>query len=121
MPAKVPEVVASVSLTNQSATIGTTTLYSPSTAGLFRINQYGSVKTNGDGFGFHVNWTDTAGNAIAMTSFGIVSAPNGNISGSASTMIIQADASTNITYSVPAISLTGADTYNLYIVVESLQ
>ena len=64
-----PCVVASVSLTGQTADVFKTPLYTPNTAGLFRISAYISATPNGTGGAYIVTlgWTDDVGARTSRT------------------------------------------------------
>src|SRR3954447_15093838 len=56
-----PQIVRRVALTNQNAPIPTTTLFTPSHNGLYRISMY-LTGTSGDaGWGGYLTWSDDAG------------------------------------------------------------
>jgi hypothetical protein len=60
-----PVIVARAKLTNQSAPIPATTIYTPSHDGLYRLTVYGSTTTpcpaNCNGWRMYVTWSDDAG------------------------------------------------------------
>ncbi len=118
MANKVANIVASVKLESQSSTIATTTLFTPSTPGLFRLSAFVEAisGTTGNGFGLDFTYQDDAGNSGA----GVVGSMSTSVGGSPSTKnVVFRSVAQAIQYSVPAID-AGLTGYNIYIVLESL-
>lgn len=112
MPAVVPDIVATSTFIDQTAAIGTTTLYTPPAAGLFRVSMY-YMRQAGAGVNMNptVAWTDRyAGHSY-----------NGNnIQTGVAFMTcfdVQSEASQPITL---ACTITGSPTYSIYITIEHL-
>jgi hypothetical protein len=130
-----PRVLASVRLTNQTQAIPTTTLFSVSRTGLYRVSSYMALTTPGtDGnyWSLCLGWTDEAGvemdpiysllnvgqgppNAYGMpdvtTNAGFLAQPP---------FPIEALSGTPITYAVNPF-FGGSGTYELFLTVEGLQ
>src|SRR6516225_4402115 len=59
-----PKVIARVNLKNQTSTIPTTTVFTPTQSGLYRASAYMTMTTPGSGTGtwdVEFNWTDDSG------------------------------------------------------------
>jgi len=116
--------VATVALTNQSAAISATSLYTPTSSGFYQINYYGKVTTASSAIStlgaFQITSTDPDGNSV--TSVGDSTSQNsltgGFISG---TIDVYANAGTPIQYAMSYYSAGDtAMVYSLYISVISL-
>jgi hypothetical protein len=126
-----PTIVASRQLTGRTTMIPTTTLYTASATGLYRVSAYISMTTpgtNGCAWYFNVGWTDDAGaeavsnlenvrnNYVPPNDYGI------GENAFTQTMIVRAVAGSPITYTVPATGCSGDNgTYELFITAERLQ
>jgi hypothetical protein len=122
-----PHVVASVHRTNLTTTIPTTTLFTPTRNGLYRISPYMvttvPVSSDTGGWNLYLDWADDAGqeewqgpivyaNSVVPYAYNIPP----------STFTFRANAGTPITYWV---QVSGGDasgsTYELFFTVEQLQ
>jgi hypothetical protein len=118
-----PRIVAEIALTNQTAPIPTTTIFTPQATGVYRISAYITVTQPGDGQGvwsLEVFWTDDAGAEVSCL-------PNVNNAAKPpfayanpipALATFEAKAGVPVTFSVTG-STTG--TYSLYFTVEQLQ
>jgi len=115
-----PCIVATASLTAQSAPLPLTTIYTPPASGLFRVSTYMSV-----GKGQHstaptwfltLGWTDDNGPRHVDTT---VDQKTSNAN--TATTVIQAVGGEPVAYRTSLQGELGAATYNLFIVVEQLQ
>lgn len=112
MSAKVARVVATASFTNQSSALGTTTLFTPTADGQYRVNIYIS-KRSGAGFIIGtLGWTDDAG---AQTNADQIQAPGPGCY----TRYLKAKANDAITIATSYSG--GTPTYDLYTCVEELE
>ena len=111
--------VATVSLTEQGAAIGATTLFTPDAVGTYRVSVYQVMTTAGSGgtLATVIGFTD---NEQAQTS-----SPAGNLdmtllgAASSGTLFIQSTA-VAITYTVTTAGIGGSPKFSLYITVEQL-
>jgi hypothetical protein len=131
-----PVIVATVNLTNQTAPISSTTLFTPTSTGVYRVTAYMTqvtpVNTLNIFWYLTLHWTDDAGTQSASlrtnhillqtltsgtppVSYGFDALPPG------STSIIEAKAGQPITYSVVLSKGTNGGTFSLYLVVEQLE
>ena len=117
-----PQVVASVSLTDQNLPIRNTVLYTPSADGIFRITVYENLTTRVERsavmWNFYVQWFDDAGQGERSFSTLPVDAKPPNATASFTTTF-HAAASQPIIYFVT--EGLRASAYSLYITVEQLQ
>lgn len=119
----VPQIVAQLSLTGQTARIRYTPVYTPPTAGLFRVTTYivitTAVKNSNSELTTFIKWTDETGRTEleAVDSLPIKQRPP--LATETATFSFEAAASQPIEYSVS----NGAQgvVYSLYITVEQLQ
>ena len=126
-----PTIVASIALTNQTATIPPTTVFTPTQTGLYRLSVYMtqtvSVPRSTSEWRYNLAWVDDAG--VEGTGFyGVISvstaktppsawgSSNGTSPGNVA--IFQAIAGQPVTYSVLCNKAGGA--YSLYFTVEQL-
>ena len=121
--------LASATLTNQSAAIGTTTLYTvPSGAGgLYRLNYYLYITTTGNAVNLTgtFGWTDdstgggpvTTGNILCTNATNTTQTPG---IGQVSSLAFHAAAGTNITYATALSGGIGAGRYALRMSLEYL-
>jgi hypothetical protein len=111
---KVPQwkVVRDVVLTKQTSPISQTTVFTPTSPGLYRLSSYLSVSGAGASWGLSVYWTDLTG-ALTSSTFG--TGPGWAWSGP---IIFSIEPGQSFSYSV---SGTGGGTYNVGFTVERLQ
>ena len=111
-----PTIVASRQLTGRTTMIPTTTLFTPSANGLYRVSAYISMTTpgtNGCAWYFDVGWTDDAGVEGASNLENVRNnylPPNDYGTGEnafTQTIIVRAVAGSPITYTVPATGCSG--------------
>lgn len=122
----VPSEVATVDLTGQSAAIGSTTLYAvpASGAGLYKITYYAKVTraaTTSSTLGaLTVGWTDVD-DSVVQSNASATNTGNTTTSFLSSSFVVNAKASTNITYQT-AYATSGATSmlYSLHVKVEAL-
>lgn len=116
-----PVEVINLPLTGQTAAIASTTLYAvPSAgAGLYRIGAYVVTSTAGTAgtIGVSFGWNDGV-QAQSSAALNV----NANTLGSvnSATILVRANNSTNITYTVTFTGVTGTPQYTLYLTVETL-
>jgi hypothetical protein len=120
-----PQVVQRVALIGQTGAIPTTTLFTPSQKGLYRVSVY-MTTTNLEGgqgsYSWVLNWTDDAGAEIANFYFLSNSPPptawgyTGGSDSPGGVATIEALGGQPITYSING----SGETYSLYMVVERL-
>lgn len=111
-------IVASVQLTAQTGDIGTTTIYTPAAAGLFRVNVYQICTTAGTGtLSCTIGWTDIVG-AKTISPAGTVDLSS-TANGATGMSFISTGASA-ITYATAIAGKAGSPAYAIYIVVEAL-
>jgi hypothetical protein len=125
-----PNIVAQVALTGQTAPIPTTTLFTPSATGMYRLSTYGTI-TNPvavvDGYWLVIlNWTDDAGteNCTGMVNgcLAILVDITPPSAAEQRTFVVNANAGAPVSYSVSpgGYDLQGS-VYELFITVEQLQ
>ena len=123
-----PQIIRRVELTNQTAPIPTTTLFTPSHNGLYRISMY-LTGTSGDaGWAGYLTWSDDAGfedtsvRGVIATSGGPPPQAWGTSYGETpgSVSIIEAVAGQPVSYNVIIQNADTSGTYSLYIIVERL-
>lgn len=111
-----PCIVASVSLTNQTAVVFDVPIYTPPTDGFFRVAYYEqSVPGPGTGWGFTWKWTDD----FQQQTFGPARLRPGDYF-NAGIQGVRVRAGHPITYSISPLSGLGG-AYNLFATVEQLQ
>ncbi|HWY20989.1 MAG TPA: hypothetical protein VNX26_07190 [Candidatus Acidoferrum sp.] len=131
-----PVIVATVKLTGQTAPISSTTLFTPTATGVYRVSAYMTQVTPVNLLNvfwyLNLRWRDDAGaesaavetnNPVLQTltsgappnAYGFDGIPPG------STSIIEAKAGQPITYSVVLSAGTSGGTYSLFMVVERLE
>lgn len=110
-------VVAAVALTGQTASIGSTTLYTPAVAGLYRVSVYHfcSVAGSAGTLDTTIGWTDDVGATSANPAGQISLTTAGNW---ASGMAFIRSASGSITYSTTVAGAAGNPQYGAYLVAE---
>ncbi len=127
-----PVIVARAKLANQTAPIPTTTIFTPTQDGLYRISAYATVAkadpNSQSAWSFGVQWTDDAGAGQLANGvlFGI-----GNVSQAfiwensfslgGATVILEAKAGTPITYSMTQCCSPDNSAYSLYYTLERLE
>jgi hypothetical protein len=123
-----PVIVRKVALTNQSAPISTTTLFTPPQSGLYRVSVYmtqvvANVQQNGL-WSYNIGWSDDAGAETAsLVQLAAAQVPPqawGSFVGSPGNVIVlQTVAGQPVTYSVALQGAAdGGGVYSLYFVVE---
>lgn len=112
-----PCIVASVSLTDQTAPIPPTTLVTPAANGLFRVTYYlESSRVQGSVWGVSFNWRDE----MKTRTTGTLQAQAGTIT--AGTIAVRSITGHAITYTASAGGTPPPDaSYNLFITVEQVQ
>ena len=132
-----PTIVARIALVNQTAAIPTTTLFTPTSDGLYRISAYGAITTpvspNGANWSVFFGWTDEAGMEgsgeplviiadfnTPQNAYGVCTqGANGTQSPAGCVLVVRSLAGKPLTYSVTAEFAAGG-TYELFITVEQL-
>jgi hypothetical protein len=131
-----PVIVAKKKLPNQSATIPTTTIFTPVKTGLYRLSVYATIVVNNQQYGgasyFNLAWTDDSGpqalNSVLVSdaqypgqfyqNFNNWGYPGLLMGGPGITF--EAVAGQPITYSVTSTGV-GGSTYSLYYTLEQLE
>lgn len=112
-------ILATVQLTAQAGNIGTTTIYTPSGSGLFRISVYQICSTAGAAgtLSTVIGWTDasSAKSTSPAADIALTSTNNGSTG-----MTFLASGASAITYASTITGGSGSPAYNLYIVLEAL-
>jgi hypothetical protein len=129
-----PLIVAKGKLKNQTAPIPTTTIFTPTLDGLYRLSVYMTqtvATTNTQvAWSFNATWTDDAGDEAApgMLFSPVDDTPPGsydNLNGGSpgNTLLLQVKAGTVVTYSTTLTPLTATEggTYSLYYALERLE
>jgi hypothetical protein len=114
-----PCIVASASLTGQTAPVPLTTIYTPPASGLFRVSTYLSVtrtRSVTPTWILTLGWTDDNGPRSTTTS-----ATQNGANANAATAVIQAVGGQPVAYRTGLQGEAGETTYNLFVVVEQLQ
>jgi hypothetical protein len=112
-----PCVVASVSLTDQTASVSQVPIFTPTTTGLYRVSYYEeSSRIQGSVWKFRWNWTD---DSITRSSGTLELDPGAYSNFGLPAMWVLAGQP--ITYSVTAGHNAAGTTYNLLATVEQLQ
>lgn len=119
-----PLIVAKTKLPNQTAPIPTTTIFTPSQDGLYRMSVYMTqvvaVPTSGSTWTFNLGWSDDAGDeATNQILLGVNQTPTG--AAGWVTLLLQAKAGKPITYSTTLSNGTDGGTYSLYSTLERLE
>jgi hypothetical protein len=108
MVASVPTVGVGVDLTDQTAAIAGTVLYTTPVAGLYRVTYY-ARKTVADGvsssFGFVWHWTESA---VPQTLNDVANTTDTTGAVSSASKLLQIDANTNVTFDMSYASNTPA-------------
>lgn len=113
-------VVATVALTAQAASIGTTTLYTPVAAGMYRVSVYHLVTTAATSSGTlntTIGWTD---DESAKTNLPAAQLDLTVDQSAASGTVFARATAAAITYSTTMAGEDGSPKYSLFIVVERL-
>ena len=126
-----PVIVASRALTGRTTMIPTTTLFTPSVTGLYRVSAYIAMSTSGTTgcpWDLTLGWTDDAGAEQAQNLLQLSASahpPDAYGFGEnalTQTAIMRAVAGSPITYNVPATGCSGDNgTYELFLTAERLQ
>lgn len=110
--------VATASLTGQTAAIGATTLFTPSAAGTYRVSVYQVCTTAGAGtLATTIGWTD---DEQAQTTKPASDVNLANLGEAASGVTFIQATAVAITYTVTAAGIAGGAAFSLYITVEQL-
>jgi hypothetical protein len=118
-----PRVVATANLTNQTNSIPTTMIFRPPVNGVYRASVYMSQITPGNGTNVMLDWTDNAGEEIALVgnTQNSPAPPTAYCTSGSNTLpcgtTFFAKAGTPVSYWTQA---TGG-TYDLFIVIERLE
>jgi hypothetical protein len=125
----VPQIVAKGKALNQTATIPTTTIYTPKQTGLFSLSVYGTIvaadSSSQSEWQYNLQWTDDSGTVNSATPlYG-----TDNTAGSFSNFIwkwgdampIEVKAGTPITFTVSQSGPADKSAYSLYYVLERLE
>lgn len=112
-------IAATVSLTGQTGNIGTTTIYTPPAAGLYRVSVYQICTTAGSAgiLNSVIGWTDNVGAKTLSPAADVTLTSTAN--GATGTGFIRATAAA-ITYATTITGGAGSPQYALYICVEKL-
>lgn len=132
-----PRVVATVSLTGQTASIPTTTIFTPKKSGLYRVSVYGAMTTpvseNAASWDVFLGWTDDAGAEVtgfmyiadwwappaAYGSCGAGGFSSAAQNGAGCVQVVRNVAGQPLTYAVGTYN-NPSGTYELFITVEQL-
>ncbi len=111
-------IVETAQLIDQTSDIGTTTLFTPAGAGLFRINVYMICKVAGTGtLSCTCGWADAVGAKTIKPTADVDLSSTAN--GAVGTSFISSGASA-ITYATAIAGKAGSPKYDLHIVIEAL-
>ena len=132
IPLTQPQIVAKGKLPNQTAPIPTTTIFTPTQTGLYRMSVYATIvkadPDSGSSWGYGYYWTDDAG---TETTGGILAGYGSslgqfyyenffsNVGGPSS--VFEAKAGTPITYNVYQQGPSDNSVYSLYYTLERLE
>jgi hypothetical protein len=129
-----PAIIAHVKLVNQTAPIPSTTIFTPSQNGLYRLSAYATITTPAQSdssyWTFSFDWTDDSGQTafggngvLYPTSGNGVAGPFGwaNVAGFGPTIVFEAKAGLPVTYSMTLNGPADASVYALYFTVERLE
>lgn len=110
--------LAKVSLTGQTNDISTATIYTPASAGLFRVSVYLLCTTAGGGtLSCIIGWNDGQQAQTSSPATGIDLAGAGNAS--SGTLFVRSGA-TAITYATAIAAKTGSPQYSIFITIEEM-
>jgi hypothetical protein len=115
------KVVQALALTNQTAPIPQTTLFTPTRAGVFRLSVYmsGGGETPGGDWDLSVGWTDLTG---ASSDFGELQVFTGGANYTQhSPSMLSIEPKTPLLHEVDAAGNTSGSDYNLVITMEQLE
>ena len=126
-----PPIIARVKLTNQTAAIPTTTIFTPAQTGLYRASLYmtqtTAVPTSNGVWFFEIVWTDDAGTeSAAPISVNVNQVPpnawgNYGYTNGGTLLVFEAKAGQPVTYTVPFGGTGDGGAYSLYFTVERLE
>jgi hypothetical protein len=129
-----PQIVAKAKLPNQTATIPTTTIFTPAQNGLFRLSAYATIVAPALGSSsvwyYNFSWTDDSGipqgggNGIlcaCSTDAGPGAFGWNFVAGFGVTLIFEAKAGTPVTYNVTQSGPPDGSAYSLYYTLERLE
>src|SRR6266446_5454833 len=119
-----PLIVAKSKLPNRTAPIPTTTIFTPSQDGLYRLSVYMTesiaVPTSGAYWVFNAGWSDDAGDeAIGEILLNVNQTPSGAYG--FFTLLLQVKAGKPITYSTTLSNGTDGGTYSMYFTLERME
>lgn len=111
-------VITTVPLTGQTGDISTTTIYTPSATGYFRVSVYMICTTAGGGtLSCTIGWSDSVGAKTISPASGVDLASTANGSTGISFIVSGIAA---ITYATAIAGKTGSPQYSLYVALEQL-
>lgn len=124
-----PQIIRRVALTNQTAPIPATTLFTPSHTGLYRVTAYLTTTApvpNLNVWAYGLSWADDAGTESASLLYAYMQSPPPNAYGvdaagsPSKTTMIEAVAGQPVSYQISGDGTQGSAAYSLYIIVERL-
>jgi hypothetical protein len=127
-----PIIITKRKLVNQTAPIPTTTIFTPTHDGVYRLSSYATLTTadpNSNSFwSFNIGWTDDAGSQVYN---GLLFDPQvdratgpfvwSQIAPYGATVLVEAKAGTPITYSVTLEGVADNSAYSLYYTLEQIE
>jgi len=115
--------VASVQLTNLTSDLPTTTIFTPSTSGLYRISADMVAVQGGSGgnWNFYLDWTDDAGVAQEEGEVFVCAGCGPYNPARSFPFVFRTNANTPVTYKTSHTPGTEGSTYEVFFVVEQLQ
>jgi hypothetical protein len=126
-----PAIVARGKLLNQTAPIPTTTIFTPTQTGLYRLSVYATITTSDpisqSAWYFNYSWSDDAGPQVAGGILFQSGASFGEFNNDTSTLdggqvkAFEAKAGTPITYSMTQAGASDSSAFSLYYTVERLE
>ncbi len=118
-----PQIVAKISLLNQTTSLPATTILTPTTNGTYRLSVYWAETVPGPNVGnwqLTFGWTDEVGaesNGQGLILYPTKAPPFDSVQ---QTQIVRANAGTPITYTVGGLGAVPTGTYDLFIVAEKI-
>jgi hypothetical protein len=125
-----PVIVAKGRLVSQTATIPTTTIFTPNQDGIYRLSFYGTITqsdfTSNSQWWVYAYWTDDSGPQSVNPLLAGGSKFTGqfslyNFSPASSPIVFEAKAATAITYNVAQAGVPDNSIYSIYYTLERLQ
>jgi len=129
-----PAIVAKGKLVNQTAPIPTTSLFTPTQSGLFRLSAYATITTpdpnSSSSWDYSFTWTDDSGLSQGGGERVLCACGNDNTPGTftwqgvasfGTTLIFQAKAGIPVTYTVTQDGPVDASVYAVYYTIERLE